>query len=92
MRHSYSERRIRIIFRECPGFKDVGQNIKMNWSTKKDTPLKIKKAVDAWYKEINNFNKIARADRVSDFQFQESPVIGHYTQLVWADTYKVIVS
>merc|ERR1719322_1601094 len=75
--------------RECPGFNDVGQNIKMNWSTKKDTPLKIEKAVNSWYKEKKDFDEMPNDDRVSNFQFQEYPAIGHYTQLVWADTYKV---
>ena len=76
--------------RECPGFNDVGQNIKMNWSTKKDTPLKIEKAVNSWYKEKKDFDEMPNDDRVSNFQFQEYPAIGHYTQLVWADTYKVV--
>ena len=81
---------ILIIDRECPGFNDVGQNIKMNWSTKKDTPLKIEKAVNSWYKEKKDFDEMPNDDRVSNFQFQEYPAIGHYTQLVWADTYKVV--
>ena len=63
----------------------------MNWSTKESVPLKIEKAVEAWYKEKNAFDAIARSDKVSDFVFQESPAIGHYTQLVWAETYKVIM-
>ena len=83
---------ILIIDRECPGFSDVGQNIKMNWSTKKDTPLKIEKAVNSWYKEKKDFDEMPNDDRVSNFQFQEYPAIGHYTQLVWADTYKVFKS
>ena len=64
----------------------------MNWSTKKDTPLKIEKAVNSWYKEKKDFDEMPNDDRVSNFQFQEYPAIGHYTQLVWADTYKVVNS
>ena len=62
----------------------------MNYSTKEKKILKIEKAVESWYKEKKNFDQIARDDKVSNFKFQASPVIGHYTQLVWADTYKVI--
>ena len=70
----------------------VGQNIKRQYSTKKNTDLPIKKAVDAWFKEKNNFDHIKRDDKVSSFVFQASPVIGHYTQLVWAETHKVTIA
>ena len=80
-----------FLHRKVPGFDVVGQNIKRQYSTKPHTDLPIKKAVDAWFKEKNNFDKIPRADKVSNFVFQASPAIGHYTQLVWADTYKVIL-
>uniref|UniRef100_A0A1V1FKT6 Putative Venom allergen 1 n=1 Tax=Reticulitermes speratus TaxID=60591 RepID=A0A1V1FKT6_9NEOP len=42
-----------------------------------------KSAVQAWYNEVKVFNR----NDISPFKFSLST--GHYTQVVWADTYKV---
>ena len=80
-----------FLYRKVSEFEVVGQNIKRQYSTKKKTGLPIKKAVKAWFKEKNNFDHIKREDKVSSFVFQASPAIGHYTQLVWAETHKVTI-
>ena len=78
-----------LLCRMAPGFENapyVGQNIKQQYSTKRKTPIPIKKAVENWFKEKNYF----KSEWLSPFQFQSNPVIGHYTQLAWANTYKVV--
>ena len=89
--------RNRLTFSQLPlhrlidGLDGVGQNIKMQYSTKKSKPLSkaIKKAVKAWYKEKKDFDPKWRTSKDGGFEFKSYPVIGHYTQVVWADTYKV---
>ena len=75
------------------GFDGVGQNIRMQYSTKKNKPLSkaIKKAVKKWYGEKKNFDTKWRTSKNGGFEFQSYPVIGHYTQVVWANTYKVSI-
>ena len=75
------------------GLDGVGQNIKMQYSTKKNKPLSkaIKKAVKKWYAEKKDFDPKWRTSKNGGFEFQSSPIIGHYTQVVWADTYKVTI-
>ena len=65
----------------------------MQYSTKKNKPLSkaIKKAVKKWYAEKKDFDPKWRTSKNGGFEFQSSPVIGHYTQVVWADTYKVTI-
>ena len=65
----------------------------MQYSTKKNKPLSkaIKKAVKKWYAEKKDFDPKWRTSKNGGFEFQSSPVIGHYTQVVWADTCKVRV-
>ena len=56
--------------------------------------IPIKKAVDAWFAEKKNFDKVSKSDKdekISSFKFISYPVIGHYSQLVWAQTYKVSI-
>ena len=79
-------------FRRVPEFEVfpyVGQNIKIAYSTKsfkKKGKIPVKKSVKAWFNEIKDFP----AANISPFQFIEKPVIGHYTQLAWAESYKVV--
>ena len=65
----------------------------MQYSTKKNKPLSktIKKAVKKWYGEKKKFDTKWRTSKNGGFEFQSYPVIGHYTQVVWADTYKVTI-
>ncbi|XP_055350989.1 cysteine-rich venom protein latisemin-like [Paramacrobiotus metropolitanus] len=58
--------------RGIPGFSSCGQNI--SWRPRGDTSWK--KAIMQWY------------DEVKDFRYCRRPtgVVGHYTQLMWADT------
>ena len=82
-----------LFYRRIPSFNEppyVGQNIKLKYSTKTfdDYPaIPIEKSVNAWFGEIKDFPASSR----EPFMFTKKPVIGHYTQLVWADTYKVIL-
>ena len=53
--------------------------------------MEVKKAVKKWYGEKKNFDTKWRTSKNGGFEFQSNPVIGHYTQVVWADTYKVSI-
>ncbi|GJQ77729.1 hypothetical protein Trydic_g12843 [Trypoxylus dichotomus] len=63
----------------------VGQNIATFWTTKKpttaiETTPEFEKALNGWFDEVSNFNY----GRITGYGGT-----GHYTQLVWADTYLV---
>ena len=56
----------------------------MGKTSKKEETTPVDKAVMAWYNEVLSFN----VANIEPFKFVEET--GHYTQLAWADTYKVI--
>ncbi|XP_056101261.1 GLIPR1-like protein 1 [Rhinichthys klamathensis goyatoka] len=60
-----------------PTFTSVGENI---WVGYPYTQFTVKSAVKSWVDEVQDYNYT---------QNQCSKVCGHYTQVVWADTYKV---
>jgi len=60
----------------------VGQNV-YEASDFNEGPIDLKRAVNGWYSEVDNVsNKL-----VDKFQFMSGT--GHYTQMVWASTYKI---
>jgi len=82
---------------QCPGGHDdgddrkicdpdyyVGQNIYFSWSY--DPTDAWEKAINAWYDEVKDMPNTL----VESFGSNTcSGVIGHYTQVVWAETYEV---
>ncbi|CAD7676933.1 unnamed protein product [Nyctereutes procyonoides] len=59
-----------------PNFTSVGENI---W-TGSVSIFSVSSAITSWYNEVHDY----------DFQTQKcNKVCGHYTQVVWADSYKV---
>lgn len=65
-------------------FAFVGQNIYMGMSSQKDNSAEWRKATQSWYDEVKDF----RSSQVSKFP-NGGPVIGHFTQVIWAETSKV---
>ncbi|XP_064080007.1 uncharacterized protein LOC135197029 isoform X2 [Macrobrachium nipponense] len=62
----------------------VGQNIFYEWSSSNPGPV-WETAVRLWYEEV----KYVPNYLVKDFRVMNHAVIGHYTQLVWADTKEI---
>ena len=74
---------------EFKAFPFVGQNWAARWRTGSafDTH-RLENLIDAWYNEVDDFNR----EDVREFPFGRSsslPPIGHYTQMVWAETKKI---
>lgn len=61
----------------------VGQNLYIYKQSLRLPQTNWKRAVTDWYDEVRLFNR----KHVQPFQFRAA--IGHFSQLVWADTYKV---
>jgi len=75
---SYDDRKI------CDPDYTVGQNIYYGWSFEPANALE--KAIQHWYDEVEDMPNTY----VDSFTSAGAPgVIGHYTQVVWADTYEV---
>lgn len=69
--------------RKVQRFK-VGQNLYIMTSPDKVKKVDLKTAIQSWYNEVNDFNK----NDVNSFKStsKSQPIIGHYTQLVWANS------
>lgn len=63
----------------------VGQNLFIDMSTAQTTTVNWTKAITSWYDEVTGITPAAFSSFPSPF----SPTIGHYTQLVWGNTYLV---
>jgi len=67
----------------------VGQNVATTWSYQRMPPNKdkpeFKRHVMGWFDEVHKYNWKARD--IDPFNFRMDT--GHFTQLVWADTYMV---
>ncbi|XP_063850951.1 CRISP/Allergen/PR-1-like [Scylla paramamosain] len=74
---SFADRKI------CSRDYEVGQNLYYKWEGRKISNWKL--AVESWYNEVYFFNK----DSTSSFMPNDSAVISHYTQVVWASTKEV---
>ncbi|CAG0899177.1 unnamed protein product [Darwinula stevensoni] len=61
----------------------VGQNLYWSWSSPAVAQANWAAAIQSWYNEVTSFNSTF----ISPYQFKSST--GHYTQVVWADTYSV---
>lgn len=68
---------LRDVRRMHPTFTSVGENI---WVGAPYTQFTVKSAVKLWVDEVHDYDYN---------QNQCTKVCGHYTQVVWADTYKV---
>lgn len=67
----------------------VGQNVALVWTYEYEDDLLDEPDWDsqiyAWYNEATEFH--FKSASISPFQFSKK--LGHFTQLVWADTYKI---
>ena len=68
--------------RKNDNFTSVGQNIYETSSSKDKPGPPSKKGVKKWYDEISMYTNGGE-----DFQFKHET--GHFTQLVWAETFEV---
>ncbi|KAG5892012.1 hypothetical protein JTB14_024452 [Gonioctena quinquepunctata] len=67
-------------------FPSAGQNLySAGGSMDFDSETALRKAINAWYEEV----KYTTKDIVTSFVSQIDPAIGHYTQMVWAETTRV---
>ncbi|XP_017210734.1 GLIPR1-like protein 1 isoform X1 [Danio rerio] len=62
-----------------PTFTTVGENI---WAGAPYSRFTVKSAVFSWVNELKDYN-------YNNNQCNDKKVCGHYTQVVWADSYKV---
>jgi hypothetical protein len=63
----------------------VGENLYSEWSPS-GVPKTVAKSVVAWYGEIKDY--VSQSLDVENFQDSKtSAVVGHFTQLVWAESY-----
>jgi len=67
----------------------VGQNMALRWSSKyekkNDVEDELPNFVQRWYDEVKDFD----SNNIDPFKFTWHPVIGHYTQVVWADSEEI---
>ncbi|KAL7299644.1 hypothetical protein TKK_0007406 [Trichogramma kaykai] len=76
---------------QCRHYPDltVGQNLGWKWTTRKykkgELPLdgKIEEIINDWYNEVRSFNS------ANVKSYQHVFAVGHYTQLVWAETNRI---
>ncbi|XP_067283623.1 GLIPR1-like protein 1 isoform X2 [Pseudorasbora parva] len=73
-KHNIHRKEVRRVH---PTFPSVGENI---WVGYPYSYFTVKSAVKSWVDEVKDYNY---------YQNQCTKVCGHYTQVVWADTYKV---
>ncbi|XP_057339809.1 venom allergen 5-like [Microplitis mediator] len=70
---------------ECRNLdQSIGQNVGLVWDPS-GYNSKLTDLVESWYNEVQNFD----GSKVGKFEWQETPAIGHYTQLVWGATTQV---
>lgn len=69
--------------RICSRDYQVGQNIYYYWGFNEEPDWK--QAVNQWYDEVADMPK----EFASSFQLLKTKKIGHYTQVVWADTSEI---
>ncbi|XP_031786448.1 uncharacterized protein LOC100680164 [Nasonia vitripennis] len=70
--------------RDVPRFK-VGQNIAYKGTTGSVSSINVLTMVNTWYNEVKDFNK----NEVKSFNNGNGPMIGHYTQMLWANSTKL---
>jgi len=67
----------------------VGQNVATTWSFEKEPPTKdapeFKRHIQGWFNEVEKYG--FKSSHIDPFMFKMNT--GHYTQLVWAETYMV---
>nr|CAH0100864.1 unnamed protein product [Daphnia galeata] len=63
----------------------VGQNIAIQFSTVEMKKSNWTSMIQSWYDEV----KIVSSSYVSSFPSNPTGVIGHYTQMLWAKTFKI---
>ncbi|CAL4088191.1 unnamed protein product, partial [Meganyctiphanes norvegica] len=60
----------------------IGQNIYFQWSFNPESIWE--NAVESWYSEVKDM-----PNTLAGFLLNHNKIIGHYTQMVWAETYEV---
>jgi len=70
-------------FRRQPDFP-VGENVYESSATGNFQPMNWAKAVTAWYNEI-----VGMGGKSIDTLTEEGPETGHFTQVVWANSYLI---
>jgi len=68
-----------------PTYDSVGQNLISYGTSGQNASLSCEDAVNGWYKEFKNV-KLSQIDSFSSYR---ELTIGHYTQVMWAKSYKV---
>lgn len=64
------------------GFRYIGENLLIEWNTRViDLPINMTKAIQGWYDEIKDFTYPDNC--------KPGEVCGHYTQMVWAESYSL---
>ncbi|CAL4133678.1 unnamed protein product, partial [Meganyctiphanes norvegica] len=61
----------------------VGQNLYTRSTSNFDSEVEWGRAIKEWYSEVKDFSP----NSINPYQFNSG--VGHYTQMVWADTYKI---
>ena len=71
------------------GNKSIGQNMATSWSSKKNKKWGLKQKVQSWYDEVTKYqfdnSTVGAFDSSASLSDPQGP-IGHYTQVVWAET------
>jgi hypothetical protein len=74
-------------FRTLPNGMSLGENLAIEWSPR-GLPKNFGKQIGAWYLEISDYaNQSPNVERFAPST--TSAQIGHFTQVVWAETYLV---
>lgn len=74
-------------FRKTSQFSYLGENLYTASSSYSDFPPNWDKGVRSWFSEIKDYAQTTEV--VTKFQSIPSAMIGHFTQVIWADTYLV---
>ncbi|CAG0890915.1 unnamed protein product [Darwinula stevensoni] len=72
-----------LTFYFCAARFYVGQNLYITWAEKAGMKADWKRAIQAFYDEVPGFSPYW----IQPFRFSES--LGHYTQMMWAETHRV---
>jgi len=74
-------------FRQTSVFSYVGENLYT--ATSSNPVVNWERGINAWFNEINDYSKLTNLS-VTSFQTSSSGgAIGHFTQVIWAETYAI---
>jgi len=73
------------VYRHDRSGQNIGLNGKSQPITQDDIKGLIKERIYSWYNEVKDFDP----NHISPYKYTKTPKIGHYTQMVWADTEEI---